>query len=341
MAEKRCIKSQKHINKLLPAEMLERVFHLLPPRDLKAVVLVCRWWREVGEAPALWVWVMLQASWKNIQSMAEALGSRRLQGVRRLEVEDMAGRSNVEVELEVPGELLQAVIRHPGLRELDLAANLAMLEPELLAQAVTRLEEVGLGKLTSQQVSAICTAVTPNSQLRVLGLSCDNLSIVDAELLAQAVTHLEEVDIDQLTPQKVTAICTAITDNSQLKSWNLSYTDLSSIRTDLLAEAVTQLEEANLAYTDLTSEQVETIFAALDKPSQLRILQMSGNNLSSVDPEVLAQAVTQLVEVELNDTQLAPQQVEAILAALKTPGKLKELQIQDTHLSLEFNFSQD
>merc|ERR1712129_670029 len=140
---------------------------------------------------------------------------------------------------------------------------------------------------------------------------------------------------------KVTAICIAITDNSKLKSWNLSYTDLSSIRTDLLAEAVTQLEEVNLAYAGLTPEQVEAIFAALDKPSQLRTLQMSGNNLSSVDPYVLAQAVTQLVEVELNDTQLAAQQVEAILAALKTPGKLKELQIQDTHLSLEFNFSQD
>ena len=47
------------INRLLPAEMLERVFHLLPPRDLKAVVLVCRWWREVGEAPWLWAWVVV------------------------------------------------------------------------------------------------------------------------------------------------------------------------------------------------------------------------------------------------------------------------------------------
>ena len=28
------------INRLLPAEMLERVFHLLPPRDLKAGVQV-------------------------------------------------------------------------------------------------------------------------------------------------------------------------------------------------------------------------------------------------------------------------------------------------------------
>ena len=41
------------VNMLLPEEMLERVFLLLPPRDLKAVVLVCRWWMEVGEAPAL------------------------------------------------------------------------------------------------------------------------------------------------------------------------------------------------------------------------------------------------------------------------------------------------
>ena len=35
------------INKLLPAEILEKVFRLLPPRALKMVVLVCRRWRQV------------------------------------------------------------------------------------------------------------------------------------------------------------------------------------------------------------------------------------------------------------------------------------------------------
>jgi len=43
--------------------------------------------------------------------------------------------------------------------------------------------------------------------------------------------------------------------------------------------------------------------------------------------------------VELNDSQLAPQQVEAILAALRTPGRLRQLQIQDKHLQV--NFSRD
>ena len=78
--------------RLLPAEMLERVFHLLPPRDLKAVVLVCRWWREVGEAPALWVWVHLvnEDIGFGIGFMPEVLDSRRLQAVRRMEVNEVS-----------------------------------------------------------------------------------------------------------------------------------------------------------------------------------------------------------------------------------------------------------
>ena len=109
--------------------MLERVFHLLPPRDLKAVVLVCRWWREVGEAPALWVWVCLRVASRNIGYMPEVLDSRRLQAVRRMEAR------------EVSEELLQAVVRHPGLKEMVVRNSiLSSVDPELLAQAVTKLD---------------------------------------------------------------------------------------------------------------------------------------------------------------------------------------------------------
>ena len=37
------------INRLLPAEILGRVLGLLSHGDLRSAVLVCRWWREVGE----------------------------------------------------------------------------------------------------------------------------------------------------------------------------------------------------------------------------------------------------------------------------------------------------
>ena len=45
------------INEVLPNEILEKVFRMLPRRDLKRAVLVCRRWRDVGESPILWAWV--------------------------------------------------------------------------------------------------------------------------------------------------------------------------------------------------------------------------------------------------------------------------------------------
>ena len=48
------------INHLLPAEILGRVLGLLSHGDLRSAVLVCRWWREVGEQPLLWRWARIK-----------------------------------------------------------------------------------------------------------------------------------------------------------------------------------------------------------------------------------------------------------------------------------------
>merc|ERR1719270_1372320 len=43
------------INRILPPEILEKVFsHLRAINDLNNVMLVCKTWKNVGEAPALW-----------------------------------------------------------------------------------------------------------------------------------------------------------------------------------------------------------------------------------------------------------------------------------------------
>ena len=63
--------------------------------------------------------------------MPEVL-DRRLQAVRRVEVR------------EVSEELLQAVVRHPGLKVMKILNTSLSVDPELLAQAVTQLEEVEL-----------------------------------------------------------------------------------------------------------------------------------------------------------------------------------------------------
>ena len=42
---------------MLPIEVLYRVFKMLPPKDLKNVMLVCKSWHEAADTPTLWTWV--------------------------------------------------------------------------------------------------------------------------------------------------------------------------------------------------------------------------------------------------------------------------------------------
>jgi len=316
----------------LPPNILLRVFHLLPPRDLKAVVLVCRWWREVGEAMLLWLWVNLTVQEQSIGYMPEVLDSRRLQAVRRMEVRQVRNMSE---------ELLQAVVRHPGLREMAiLYTDLSSVNPhvpQLLAQAVNQMEEANLyiSQLTPQQVTAICTAMAEGSKLKTLNLSCTNLSSVDADILARAVTRLEEVWLgcNELTPHQVEAIFAALSTSSQLKTLDLGGNNLSAVDAKILAQPVTQLEEVNLYKTQLTPEQVTAICTAIAGDSQLKTLELTGSDLSRVDAEILAKAITKLEEVELVNTQMTPQQVEAIFAALNGPTQLKRLIISANNLS--------
>ena len=66
-----------NINSMLPVEMLEVVFLLLPRRALLAVLLVCRRWRAVGESPRLWAASRLRVTTKNLGYVQEVLASRR------------------------------------------------------------------------------------------------------------------------------------------------------------------------------------------------------------------------------------------------------------------------
>ena len=75
-----CREETDQINQL-PADVLEKIFRLLPPRDLRQVVLVCRRWREVGEAPRLWNWVTVTVTKENISKMPKVLRRRRMQCV--------------------------------------------------------------------------------------------------------------------------------------------------------------------------------------------------------------------------------------------------------------------
>ena len=74
------------INVLLPNEILSYI-SLLPPPDLKAAVMVCKLWAEVGQAPELWTWVTFKVCQDSVESMPERIQRPRMKEVNLMRIE--------------------------------------------------------------------------------------------------------------------------------------------------------------------------------------------------------------------------------------------------------------
>ena len=273
------------------AGVLRLVFGLLPPRDLKNVVLVCQLWREVGEAPGLWAWVVIRVTRDNVSTMPERLDCRRMWAVREL---------RVEWGVEVSEEVLMAVARHQGLRVVELKqVNLSSVDPGLLARVVGGLEEVVMcsrpdTRLTVQQWEAIFTAISEGGcKLKRLVIYGNNLSRVDPGLLARALTRVEEVVMYQprLTGPQQEAILTAISSgDSRLKKLDIEHNKLSTVDPSLLASAVNRLEKVKILGGQLTVEQVAAILTRSLLETSLRRLEMWQDWRDWQDQDLVARA---------------------------------------------------
>ena len=314
------------VNRLLPVEMLERVFLLLCPRDLCSVVTVCRRWREVGEAPHLWVGLELRVYRSNLAIMPKVWTIRRLQRVRRIELG------------AVSGELLEALARHPGIRELHLTrCSMKFVKTDLLASLISKMEKVKLSgiKLTSEQLSTLCQHMIDSAELASLDLVDMALSSAQPKLLAQALSGLQVLGLynTQLSHQQFSSLCLILRESTPMKCLTIRMVNLCTVSPSILAGTVWRLEEVNLYHTTLTPHQVSAVFLLLNKSSHIKSLNLTGNSLSSVDSNILSNTVSKLEKVALYNTKLTSQQVCALFRALQANTQMKSLNLGENDLS--------
>ena len=149
---------------------------------------MCRWWRQIGEAPVLWSWLRPPTvNQINIDVISELLErSKRLQAIETL------------VARVVSEELLLAVAQLKCLRRLDFAhADLTSVEPIVLARAIFKMEDVDLGRsqFSSEQANLIFQHLSKHNSLQSLNLFSTNLFAVRPQQLAQAVTQVHQVTL--------------------------------------------------------------------------------------------------------------------------------------------------
>ena len=275
------------INRLLPTEMLERVFRLLPNRDLVTVVQVCRRWRQVGETPILWAWLRLPTvNGDNLDVISELLlYSKRLQALESLVVRS------------VSDDLFAAVAQHKSLKRLDIAnTNLSAVDPTVLAKSICQMEKVDMGRsvFSPAQANAIFQSLAQGSNVKMLSLFNTNLSTVKPHLLASAVTHVSQITLwsSRLTIKQTEAIFQALTSPGKLRVLDLSYNNLSTVSPKALAVTVNSLESVDLGRTCLTGEQVNAILSQALVATSLTSLWISG-----VKGEVEREAVVKTAKI--------------------------------------------
>ena len=102
----------------------------------------------------------------------------------------------------------------------------------------------------------------------------------------------------------------------------------------LLAKAVTRLEILDVGSTRLTQQQVVVIVTAVSEGGKLTNLNISWNNLSGVDPGLLAKAVTRLQALIVTYTYLTQQQKVAIITGVNEGSKLTNFKVCGNQLSV-------
>ena len=250
------------------------------------------------------------------------------QGIATLEVLDLSFNNMTGVVAE---DLAYVINRNSCLEKLYLSNNDLKSTAVVVLQAlqgITTLEVLDLScnDMTSVVAEDLALVIKCNSCLAELHLASNNLGAAAVVVLQalQGITTLELLDLNfnHLTGVAAEYLACVIKSNSCLKKLYLSGNDLKSSgvvmlqalqgittlkvldlsfnhMTSVIAKELVDvikcnpcLEELHLAYNDLNSSTI-MVLQALQKIRTLKLLDLSGNNMTSVVAQDLAGVIEQ------------------------------------------------
>ena len=173
---------------------------------------------------------------------------------------------------------------------------------------------------------------------RMQGLKKLRIETKLSEKVSQTIVRhpgLGEFEMSQRNDEQtiisvIKVICSKVCQGIILK---LNNKNISGIDAVLLVGAVTKLETLEISNTKLTQQQIVAILTVVSEGRKMTKLDINFNNMSGVDPELLAKTVTKTKILNVADTNLTQQQAEAILTAVSEAKTVMELDIAFNNLS--------
>lgn len=173
-------------------------------------------------------------------------------------------------------------------------------------------------------------------ELRELEILNNNMTSIEPGLIASAVKLLEKLNLRNtyLTTQQTEAILSSVCEEgSKLISLDFSNNCLTSVKPAFITRALTKLKTFHVRHTMLTAQQIETILTGVSEGTNMANLDLSDNDLTSVDPGLMARAVTRLKTLNVRGTYLAPRVIEDILATVAEGSSLAHLDLSGNKMT--------
>ena len=296
--------NEKDNNRMLPQELLVEVFSHLAPKDLNTVMLVCKTWKNAAEARhTLWSWVKLRS--------LNHLCLKRLEGAREMAILEPPPASS---PADYWCKLLQAVLRHPGLKKITLAVTVPKAEAHLLVQVFAKVEEIEILDKEGHATSTMCNVIRcvvetvlhrPHNLKKLLFLQAPSSQTLDPVSLATALNTIEVLEVG-LNEEQTNLLLKMMQDRTSVKSLSLlKELTLSQLEPRHLLAAFDKLKVLLMKRHGqyLWGEPVSTTLCeTVAAGTSLKKLQICGD-LSQVNHEVLGKMTRQLEELNLVGTR--------------------------------------
>ena len=155
-------------------------------------------------------------------------------------------------------------------------------------------------------MKTLFNTLSKKTELKRLIILAKNMINVDPRVLARALNNLEEVHLfdNMITDLQSRTLLDMMSENTFLQNLTIINNGLETVQPNLLGGSLSQMKELILVNCRLTPEQTNSLFSSMKEKCKMTSLDISNNNLSSVNPEVLASAVITLTNITMHNNHL-------------------------------------
>jgi len=197
--------------------------------------------------------------------------------------------------------------------------------------------------LSYDQVCRVLELLDKSSKLKLLDLSCVDLSRVPAEFLARVLNKVEEVTLEDSMVQahQLKEILLPISQGiSVIRKLDLGEIEVArELDPKILAMAVNKLEDFWFSggFEEFSEDQIKMIFKEMSLGTNLKSLALEDfQHIDKVEPETLARALNNVESVDLGESNLTLAQYVAFFKQLNNKTNLKTIvRIGDNGMRVE------